>query len=114
VTLLAPTDLSEDYDVLSDAWVGEWEVLHHLIARLVSGGLPAAGTFLASVQSHTDAAIDVELVKELAFLLFSIAEKNGWTQDAIAFNTVATAWPDMLEAARSAQATGGRQAAFDI
>ena len=59
-------------------------------------------------------AIDTELVKELAFLLFSIAEKNGWTQDALAFNTVATAWPDIVHAARSAQTGTGEQAAFDF
>jgi hypothetical protein len=47
--------------------------------------------FLATARERPDGAIDVELVKELAFLLFSIAEKkNGWTQDALAFNTVAT------------------------
>jgi len=56
--------------------------------------------------------VDVELVKELAFLLFSIAEKNGCIQDALAFNTVATAWPDVVQAARSAQTPGGEQAAF--
>ena len=68
-----------------------WEVLHHLIALLERDGLPVAGAFLASAQERPDGAIDAELVKELAFLLFSIAEKNGWTQDALAFNTVATA-----------------------
>ena len=47
-------------------------------------------------RQRPDGAIDAELVKELAFLLFSIAEKNGWTQDALAFNTVATAWPDIV------------------
>jgi len=52
--------------------------------------------------------------QELAFLLFSIAEKNGWTQDALAFNTVATARPDVVQAARSVQTGSGEQAAFDF
>jgi putative DNA methylase len=114
VTLIAPKDVPVDYDVLGDDRVGAWEVLHHLIARLERGGLPSAGALLAGAQGRRDGAVDVDLVKELAFLLFSIAEKSGWTQDAISFNTVATAWPDILEAARSAQVAGGRQAAFDI
>jgi len=65
-------------------------------------------------KSAPDGAVDVELVKELAFLLFSIAEKNGWTQDALAFNTVATAWPEVVDAARSRQTNSGEQAAFDF
>ena len=114
VTLLSPANLPEDYNVLADDRVGVWEVLHHLIAFLQRGGLPDAGAFLASAQDRPDGAIDVELVKELAFLLFSIAEKNGWVQDALAFNTVATAWPDVVQAARSMQTGTGEQAAFEF
>ncbi len=114
VTLLSPAAMPEGYDVLADDRVGAWEVLHHLIAFLGRDGLPGAGTFLASAQQRPDGAIDGELVKELAFLLFSIAEKNGWTQDALAFNTVATAWPDVVQAARSPLTSTGEQAAFDF
>ena len=114
VTLLSPANMPEGYDVLADDRVGVWEVLHHLIAFLERDGLPVAGAFLASAQERPDGAIDTELVKELAFLLFSIAEKNGWTQDALAFNTVATAWPDIVQAARSTQTGTGEQAAFDF
>ncbi len=114
VTLLAPAAMPESYNVLADDRVGIWEILHHLIVCLQRDGLPAAGSLVASAQERTDGAIDVELVKELAFLLFSIAEKNGWTQDALAFNTVATAWPDIVQAARSAQNGVGEQARLDF
>jgi len=114
VELFAPDELLGDYDVLNDDRVGAWEVLHRLIARLARDGLPAAGDFLASVEARPDSAVDVELVKELAFLLFSIAEKNGWTQDALAFNTVATAWPDIVDAARSGTGAPGTQTSFDL
>jgi putative DNA methylase len=114
VTLLAAKDVPEDYDVVTDESVGSWEVLHHVMARLQRDGLPAAGALLAEALARPDAAIDAELVKELAFLLFSIAEKNGWTQDALAFNTVAMAWPDIVDAARSARKIGGPQAAFEF
>jgi putative DNA methylase len=114
VILLSPGEMPEGYDVLADERVGAWEVLHHLIALLQRDGVPVAGAFLARTQERLDGAIDVELVKELAFLLFSIAEKNGWTQDAVAFNTVATAWPDIVHAARSTQAGNGEQVALDF
>jgi putative DNA methylase len=114
VTLLSPSNMPEGYDVLADDRVGAWEVLHHLIALLERDGLRVAGAFLASAQARRDGAIDTELVKELAFLLFSVAEKNAWTQDALAFNTVATAWPDVVQAARSPQNSTGEQATFDF
>ncbi len=114
VTLLSPAAMPQGYDVLADDRVGAWEVLHHLIAFLERDGLPVAGAFVRSAQQRPDGAVDIELVKELAFLLFSIAEKNGWTQDALAFNTVATAWPDIVHAARSTQTGSGEQAAFDF
>jgi len=114
VTLLSPAKMPEGYDVLADDRVGTWEVLHHLIALLEREGLLVAGAFLASAQKRPDGAIDIELVKELAFLLFSIAEKNGWTQDALAFNTVATAWPDIVQSARLLRTSAGEQAAFEF
>jgi putative DNA methylase len=114
VTLLSPSKMPEGYDVLADDRVGTWEVLHHLIALLERDGLPVAGAFLASAQERPDGALDTEMVKELAFLLFSIAEKNGWTQDALAFNTVATAWPDIVQAARLPQTSADEQGAFDF
>jgi putative DNA methylase len=114
VTLLSPSNMPADYDVQADDRVGAWEVLHHLIALLEREGLPVAGAFLASAQQRPNGVIDTELVKELAFLLFSIAEKNGWTQDALAFNTVATAWPDVVQASRSAPTSAGEQGAFDL
>ncbi len=114
VTLIAPHQLSEDYDVLADERVSVWEVLHHLISRLDRDGLPAAGAFLADVQERPDGAVNTELVKELAFLLFSIAESAGRTQDAISFNTVATAWPDIVEAARTRPLAQAEQESLDF
>ena len=71
----------------------------------------AAGAFLSDVRKRPE--IDVDLIKELAFLLFAIAERSGWTKDAIAFNGVAAAWPEIVEASRTVQ-TGGTQGAFDL
>jgi len=114
VTLIAPHQLPEDYDVLADERVSVWEVLHHLISHLDRDGLPAAGAFLADVQERPDGAVNTELVKELAFLLFAIAEAGGRTQDAISFNTVATAWPDIVEASRSRPLAQAEQGSLDF
>jgi putative DNA methylase len=112
VTLLSAAMLPDEYDVLDDDRVGVWEALHHLVAILDRDGLEGAGAFVARARVRPDGAIDFELIKELAFLLFSIAEKNGWTQDALAFNTVATAWPEIVQAERVTHDSTGEQAAF--
>lgn len=115
VTLLAPDKLPADYDPLADDRISEWEVLHHLIAILQRDGIPAAGAFLAQVQARPAGEIDPELVKELAFLMFSVAERARRTNDALAFNTVATAWPEIADAARSnARSPGDQQGAFEL
>jgi len=101
VQLIRPAELSEDYDPVKDVRTGNWEALHHLIRVLESQGLGPAGEFLQAVLSRTDGAVDADLVKELAHLLFRVAEGNGWTKDALSFNTLVTSWPDVLAAARS-------------
>lgn len=118
-SLVAPAELPDDYDILADNSVSQWEVLHHLIAfldkKLERGGIPAAGKFIAEVRAREDDPIDLDLVKELAYLLFADAEANGFTEDAIAFNTVATSWPEILDASRSEvfEATG-QQTALEV
>lgn len=88
------------YDPAQDDRVSVWEVLHHLIRVLESAGIVATGKLLAQVESRTDAAVEIDLVKELAFLLFPVAQDNKWAKESVSFNAVATAWPDILAAAR--------------
>jgi putative DNA methylase len=105
VALLSPGGLSANYDPVADVDISVWEALHHLIRVLDSDGVAAAGDFMAQVRSRADGGIDPALVKELAFLLFSVADAKKWVVDAIAFNNVATSWSDLTDASRS-----GRQA----
>lgn len=114
VTLLKPLDLSSDYDVLSDHSTSAWEMMHHLIRVLERDGIGPTGILLATATSRSDSAVDADLVKELAFLLFSVAEKNGWTQDALSFNTLATSWPEVLEAAHSTAASSSEQGVINF
>ena len=102
VQLYRPADLPEAYDVLADSHTSAWEALHHAIRIQESKGIPAAGAFLHEASQRTDGAVDLDLVKELAYLLFQVAEKYGWTKDALSFNGVATSWSDILDAGRMA------------
>jgi len=113
VHLIKPSDLSADYDVLADPHTSNWEALHHLIQRLEGDGITPAGDFLRKALSRPDGAVDADLVKELAHLLFRVAEANGWTKDALSFNSLVTSWPEIIDAARSETPTTS-QGSFDF
>lgn len=114
VQLTKPADLSWDYDPVEDLHTSNWEALHHLIKVLERDGIAPAGDFLQAALSRPDAAVDADLVKELAHLLFRVAEGNGWTKDALSFNTLVTSWPEILDVARSAKKSTPTQSAFDF
>lgn len=114
VQLTKPSELSWDYEVLKDAHTSNWEALHHLIKVLERDGIAPAGDFLQAALGRPDGAVDADLVKELAHLLFRVAEGNGWTKDALSFNTLVTSWPEILEVARSVKKPGASQGAFDF
>lgn len=114
VQLIKPVDLPVDYDVLKDSHTSNWEALHHLIKIVEGDGIARAGDFLQAALSRPDEAVDADLVKELAHLLFRIAEGNGWTKDALSFNNLVTSWPEVLEVARAVKKPVRRQGAFDF
>ena len=101
VHLIKPDDLNWNYDPVADLRTSNWEALHHLIKTLGREGIAPAGDFLRAALSRTDAAVDADLVKELAHLLFRIAESNGWTKDALTFNNLVTSWPEIHDVARA-------------
>ncbi|HEX6356068.1 DUF1156 domain-containing protein [Actinophytocola sp.] len=116
VQLIKPAVLPEGYDVLKDSHTSNWEALHHLIKVVERDGIAPAGDFLQAALSRPDGAVDADLVKELAHLLFRIAEdkRNGWTKDALSFNNLVTSWPEILEKARAARKPVHMQSAFDF
>lgn len=113
VQLYRPSDLPADYDVTADQHTSAWEALQHTIRIQESKGIPAAGAFLHDASRRSDGAVDLDLVKELAYLLFQVAEKNGWTKDAISFNGIATSWSELLDSGRIA-APASTAATLDI
>jgi putative DNA methylase len=114
VQLIKPSDLSWNYDVLKDLHTSNWEALHHLIKVLERDGIAPAGSFLQYALIRPDGAVDGDLVKELAHLLFRIAEGNGWTKDALSFNALVTSWPEIMDAASGAKEATPQQGAFDF
>ena len=114
VRLFRPEDLPTNYDVTKDSRTSDWEALHHLVRVLERDGIAPAGDFLQDALARPDGGVDADLIKELAHLLFRIAEGNGWTKDALSFNTVVTSWPEIFEVASSVKTSAAQQSAFDF
>ncbi|UGQ60505.1 DUF1156 domain-containing protein (plasmid) [Rhodococcus pyridinivorans] len=103
VALLSPEALGaiysdREYDPATDPHISTWEVVMHLSRALTEKGVPAAAALLSRVPE----SIDRDLCKELAFLLFTIAEDLKRTQIAIEFNSLGTAWNDIVAESRNA------------
>jgi putative DNA methylase len=114
VQLNKPADLDLDYDVVTDSRISNWEALHHLIKTLERDGIASAGGFLRTALTRSDGIIDSDRLKELAHLLFRIAEGNGWTKDALSFNNLVTSWPEILDVARAQQKPASEQSTLDF
>lgn len=98
VALIAPTDMPADYDPSTDSSISQWEVVMHLVRVLDSEGIPAASTLLSLVPD----AVDTDLCRELASLLFKLAEDRKSTALAVSFNGLGAAWSDIARGARGA------------
>jgi putative DNA methylase len=83
-----------------DAAPTVWEVVQQLIRRLDQRGEQAAGALLGSAGALGEAA------KELAYRLYVLCERKGWAQQAVAYNGLVVAWPELVRLA--AQPTTAR------
>jgi putative DNA methylase len=102
VRLMSVGDLPAAYDPRRDERVSEWEIAMHLAKRLGEDGAEAAGQLM----DLAGEVADLDAVRELAYLLFSVAEKRGWADIALLFNGLGTSWSDLVEAARRQPASG--------
>lgn len=96
VKLLSVRDIPDFYDPATDDRTLEWEICLHLAKRLQNQGADATAQLMAAARD----VVDLDDVKELAYLLYSIAEKKGWTETALLFNSLGTSWTDLEDASR--------------
>ncbi|WP_426940074.1 DUF1156 domain-containing protein [Pseudarthrobacter sp. S6] len=105
VQLFAPAKVPDDYDPRRDHRLSVWEASLHTARVLDEKGIEAAGQLVAKLKKAPGSRIDFDAVKELAYLLYSIAELKNWSTIGQTFNNLATAWPDILRASESGAAT---------
>jgi len=82
-----------DWDPQADTRNPVWETLHHLIRALKQEGETGAGGVLAAVKGKAEAA------RLLAYRLYTLCERQGWAEDARAYNELITSWTGVESAA---------------
>lgn len=105
--LLRSAEIPSDWSPETDTRLPVWEALHRLIRALNQDGESAAGALLARMPARA------EPIRALAYRLYTLCERKGWTDDARAYNELVTAWSG-IEAAAQEAGPVGTQATFDI
>lgn len=100
VRLLKPEELPANWDPTTDPRLTSWEVVHHLIRVLGSGGESAAADLVAKLGARA------EIARELAYRLYTICERKKRATEALAYNGLVQSWPEIVRLAQE----GGRPA----
>lgn len=96
VRLLKWKEYPVDWNPEKDDRLPVWEALHHLIRVFKSDGESGAGKVLAAVAAHSEA------IRQLAYRLYTLCERAGWSEDARAYNEIVTSWNAIEASAASA------------
>lgn len=91
VRLLRRDELEENWDPQKDKRITSWEVSLYLIRALDKEGEKGAGALLGKLDSIGETA------RDLAYRLYTICERKGWTQEAMDYNMLVVAWPRIKE-----------------
>jgi putative DNA methylase len=96
VRLLRRAELAADWDPTTDERMPVWEVTQQLVKALWDEGSESGAADLVRRLGGLG-----ESARDLAYRLYAICERRGWTEDALGFNALVTSWPEILRRAGS-------------
>jgi putative DNA methylase len=92
VRLLGRGDFPENWDPTKEKRLTVWAVTHQLLRRLVDqGSEEAAAGLLSKIGAFGEEA------RDLAYRLHSICERKKWAKEALAYNSLVVAWPELVK-----------------
>lgn len=95
VKLISRNDMSEDWDPSKDKRLTIWEATQYLIRALDQKGEEGAADLLRKLGGLG------ETTRDLAYRLYSICERKKWAQEALAYNSLVIAWPEITKLAQA-------------
>lgn len=102
VRLLKRDELIEVWNPDVDSRLPDWEAMQYLIRALQEQGESGAAKLLHKLGDRADAT------RDLAYRLYNICDRNGWTQEAIAYNSLVTSWNEIARLAADSQYSQGQ------
>jgi len=97
VQFVSRVELPTDWNPVTDKRLTVWETTQHLIRTLETKGETAAATLLNQLGGMGETA------RDLAYRLFSICERKKWADEALAYNGLVIAWPELSKLALSSR-----------
>ncbi len=81
------------WDPATDKRLTVWEITQHLIRTLEQEGEPAAAALVHKLGGMAETA------RDLAYRLYSLCERKKWAEEALAYNGLVIAWPELTKLA---------------
>jgi len=106
--LLARSEYSTVWDPAKDTRLPVWEATQRLVQALLEGGEGAAAEMQAKLGGLGEQA------RDLAYRLYQVAGRKGWTDEARAYNALVVAWPDLLRGAERVRVTEPSQPSLGL
>jgi putative DNA methylase len=106
VRLLKPSEYPSNWNPATDTRLSSWEALHHLIRVFRQDGESGAGKLLSAFKAKTEA------IRQLAYRLYTLCERQGHAEDARAYNELVTSWSSIEMVANAVPDTPVQQPLF--
>lgn len=90
-SLVEPAKMNANWNPNLDREISVWEVVVRIGYALQQEGIDKAKEWIISSSTR----VDLNSVKELSYLMYSICEKKGWTESAILFNGLGSSMSDL-------------------
>jgi len=108
VAIRPRSEYPHDWDPVTDSRISLWECAQYLIKRYQEDGETLAAELATKLGVGRS-----EDAKNLAYRLYSVCERKGWAEDAMPYNELVTAWPEIQR--KAAGITGaGPQKILDV
>lgn len=95
VRLIGITEYPPKWDPAKDDRLPVWEACHHM-CRALRESEGEAGALLARMPEKQNA------IRQLAYRLYAICEKQKWAEEARPYNELITSWPAIVEESHKA------------
>lgn len=104
VRLLTREELPEKVDTREESI---WLLCQQLTRAMETGGVEACAQIVAPMLGS-----NAERAKDLAYRLYTLAERKGWTQESYAYNALVVAWREIQSRAAELQQATPEQTSF--